>query len=115
MARFFLAALRDDYKIQVRHVPEENRQKAEKAKERQEAARRKKAEQEADEARKDADWENNQNRIREYLRSLSPAKRAEVEIAALEASIIGRGQASPRVRQNIIDCYVLDVLEGRSC
>src|SRR5208282_1257641 len=105
VARFFLAALRDDYKPQVRHVPE-------KAKERQEAARHKKAEQEADEARKDADWENNQNRIREYLRSLSPAKRTEMEIAALKASIIGRGQVSPRVRQNIIDCYVLDILEG---
>jgi len=31
--------------------------------------------------------------IREYLRSLSPTKRTEVEIAALEASIIGRGQS----------------------
>jgi hypothetical protein len=95
-------------------LADENRQKAEKAKERQEAARRKKAEQEAEEARKNADWENNQNRIREYLQSLSPTKRTEVEIAALEASIIGRGQVSPRVRQNIIDRYVLDILEGRS-
>src|ERR1700730_5356085 len=95
-------------------LADENRQKAEKAKERQEAARRKKAEQEAEEASKNADWENNQNRIREYLQSLSPTKRTEVEIAALEASIIGRGQVSPRVRQNIIDRYVLDILEGRS-
>lgn len=63
------------------------------------ATRRKKAEQEAEEARKNADWENSQNRIRDYLQSLSPPKRTEVEIAALEASTIGRGQLSPRVRQ----------------
>ena len=92
----------------------ENRHKAEKAKEKQEAVRRKKAEEEAEEARRNADWENNQDRIREYLQSLSPAKRIEVEVAALEASAIGRGQLSPRVRKNIIDTYVLDILEGRS-
>ena len=44
---------------------------------------------------------------------LSQPKRTEVEVAALEASTIGRGQLSPRVRQNIIDVYVLDILEGR--
>ena len=62
-------------------LADENRQKAEKARERQEAARRRKAEEEADEARKSADWEKNQNRIREYLRSLSPPQRTEVERA----------------------------------
>jgi hypothetical protein len=95
-------------------LADENRQKAEKARERQEALRRRKAEEEADEARKNADWENNRARVREYLQSLSQPKRTEVEIAALEASTIGRGQLSPRVRQNIIDVYVLDILEGRS-
>jgi hypothetical protein len=95
-------------------LADENRQKAEKARERQEAARRKKAEEEAVEARKNADWEKNQNRIQEYLQSLNPQRRTEVEVAALEASSIGRGQLSPRVRQGIIDHYVLDILEGRS-
>ncbi len=46
----------------------------------------KKAEEEADQACKSADWEKNQTRIREYLESLSPPKRLEVEIAALTAS-----------------------------
>ena len=95
-------------------LAEENRQKAERAKERQEAERRKKAEEEADELRKSADWEKNQTRIREYLESLSPQKRLEVEIAALTASPIGRGQISLRLRQSIIDHYVLDILDGRS-
>ena len=95
-------------------LAEENRQKAEKAKERQEVARRKKAEEEADQARKRDDWEKNQTRIREYLESLSSPKRLEVEIAALTASPIGRGQISLRLRQSIIDQYVLDILNGRS-
>ena len=95
-------------------LAEENRQKAEKAKERQEADRRKKAEEEADEVRKSVDWEKNQTRIREYLESLSPQKRLEVEIAALTASPIGRGQISLRLRQSIIDHYILDILDGRS-
>jgi hypothetical protein len=95
-------------------LAEENRQKAERAKERQEADRRKKAEEEADEVRKSADWEKNQTRIREYRESLSPQKRLEVEIAALTASPIGRGQISLRLRQSIIDHYVLDILDGRS-
>ena len=95
-------------------LAEENRQKAEKAKERQEAARRKKAEEEAEEVRKSADWEKNQTRIREYLESFGPQERLEVEIAALTASPIGRGQISPRLRQSIIDHYVLDILDGRS-
>ena len=95
-------------------LAEENRQKAEKAKERQEADRRKKAEEEADEIRKSVDWEKNQTRIRNYLESLSPQKRLEMEIAALSASPIGRGKISPRLRQSIIDHYVLDILDGRS-
>ena len=86
-------------------LAEENRRKAEKAKERQDADRRKKAEEEADEVRESAAWEKNHIRIREYLESLSPQKRLEVEIAALAATPIGRlGQISLRVRQNIIDC-----------
>jgi hypothetical protein len=32
-----------------------------------------------------ADWEKNQSRIREYLETLSPPKRTELEIAALMA------------------------------
>ena len=95
-------------------LAEENRQKAEKAKERQEVARRKKAEEEAEQVRESADWEKNQTRIREYLESLGPPKRLEVEIAALTASPIGRGQISLRLRQSIIDHYVLDILDGRS-
>jgi hypothetical protein len=95
-------------------LAEEKRQKAERAKERQEAERRKKAEEEADEVRKSADWEKNQTRIREYIESLCPQKRLEVEIAALTASPIGRGQISLRLRQSIIDHYVLDILDGRS-
>jgi hypothetical protein len=95
-------------------LAEENRQKAERAKERQEADRRKKAEEEADEHRKSADWEKNQTRIREYIESLCPQKRLEVEIAALTTSPIGRGQISLRLRQSIIDHYVLDILDGQS-
>jgi plasmid replication initiation protein len=111
----FVVALRDDWKKPASiGVGEENRQKTEKAKERQEAARRKKAEEEAEQVRESADWEKNQTRIREYLESLDPPKRLEVEIAALTASPIGRGQISLRLRQSIIDHYVLDILDGRS-
>jgi hypothetical protein len=45
--------------------------------------------------------------------SLNPQKRAELEKAALMASAIGRGQISLRLRQSIIDDYVLDMLDGR--
>jgi hypothetical protein len=110
-ARAFIAALRDDWKKPVAIVDE---QKAEKAKERQGVARYKEAEEEAQRARESADWEKNQTRIREYLESLSPQKRLEVEIAALTASPIGRGQISLRLRQSIIDHYVLDILDGPS-
>ena len=92
----------------------ENRQKAEKAKERQDAAQRRKAEEEEQRARESADWEKNQNRIQEYLASLSQEKHMELEIAALNASPIARGQISLRLRQSIIDHYVLDILDGRS-
>jgi len=95
-------------------LAEENRQKAEKAKERQDAAQRRKAEEEEQRARASADWEKNQNRIQEYLDSLSQEKRMELEIAALNASPIARGQISLRLRQSIIDHYVLDILDGRS-
>jgi len=95
-------------------LAEENRQKAEKAKERQEAARRKNAEEEAEQARESADWEKNQTRIIGYLESLSSQERLEMETAALSASPLGRGQISLRLRQSIIDNYVLDILHGRS-
>ena len=95
-------------------LAEENRQKAEKAKERQEAARRKNAEEGAEQARESADWEKNQTRIIGYLESLSSQERLEVEMAALSASPLGRGQISLRLRQSIIDNYVLDILHGRS-
>ena len=95
-------------------LTEENRQKAQKAKERQEVARRKKAEEEEQHVRESADWEKNQGRIRGYLESLTPEKRLEVEIAALMASPIARGQISVRLRQSIIDHYILDILDGRS-
>ena len=72
------------------------------------------AEAEAKQARESAEWEKNQSRIREYLETLSAPKRSELEIAALMASPLGRGQISLRVRQSIIDAYVLDILEGRS-
>jgi hypothetical protein len=53
--------LRDDWKKPASMGGEENRQKAEKAKERQEAARRKKAEEEVKQVRQSADWEKNQD------------------------------------------------------
>ena len=68
----------------------------------------------AEENRQSADWEKNESRIREYLEVLSPPKRTELEIAALMASPLGRGQISLRLRQSIIDYYVLDILDGRS-
>jgi sRNA-binding protein len=95
-------------------LAEENRQNAEKAKERQEAERRKKADEEAEHARQSAEWEKNQIRIPEYLESFSSEERLKVEIAALTESPLGRGQVSPRVRLNIIDQYVLDILQGRN-
>ena len=107
----FIAALRDDWK---KPVAIEDRQKAEKAKERQDAARRRKAEEDEQRARESANWEKNQNRIREYFDSLSQEKRMELETAALNASPIARGQISLRLRQSIIDHYVLDILDGRS-
>jgi hypothetical protein len=48
----------------------------------------------------------------EYLETLSPPKRTELEIAAIMASPLGRGQISLRLRQSIIDHYVLDILDG---
>ena len=60
-----------------------------------------------------ADWEKNQSRVREYLETLSPSKRTELEIAALMVSPLGRGQISLRLRQSIIDHYVLDILDLR--
>ena len=110
----FVVALRDDWKKPASISGEANRQKAEKAKERQEAARRTKAEEEAALVQDNVEWEKDQTRIREYLQSLGPEKRTEVEIAALTASSIGRGPISPRLRQSIIDKYVLDILHGRS-
>jgi hypothetical protein len=95
-------------------LAEENRQKAEKAKERQDAPRRKKAEVEAAVIQENAEWEKDQTRIREYIQSLGPEKHTAVEIAALTASSIGRGQISSRLRQSIIDRYVLNILNGRS-
>ena len=95
-------------------LAEENRQKAEKARERLEAPRRKKAEEEAALVRENIEWEKDQTRIREYLQSLGPEKSTAVEIAALTASSIGRGQISSRLRQSIIDKYVLNILNGRS-
>lgn len=90
---------------------EENLQKVEKAKEKQEAFRREKAEEEADQVRQNADWRKKHSRIREYLESLGPQERQELEIAALTASPIGRGQVSVAFRQSIIDNYVLDLLD----
>jgi Replication initiator protein A len=95
-------------------LAEENRQKAERAKERQEAARRKRAEEQAEEACANAKWEKNQIRIQEYLDSQGQEERLAVEIAALTASPLGRGQISPRLRQTIIDQYILDILDARS-
>jgi hypothetical protein len=60
------------------------------------------------------EWRKDQTRIREYLQSLGPEKRTVVEIAAFTASLIGRGQISPRLRQGIIDKYVLNILNGHS-
>ncbi len=95
-------------------LAEESRQKAEKARERQEADLRKKSDEEVERMRESADWEKNQNRILKYIESLGQEERLEVEIAALNASLLGRGQISVRVRQSIIDNYVLDILDGRS-
>ena len=110
----FVLVLRDDWKKPASIGGEENRQKAEKAKERQEAARRKRAEEEAGANSTSADWEKNKIRIIEYLESFGPQERLEVEIAALRASPLGRGQISPRLRQSIIDQHVLNILDGRS-
>jgi plasmid replication initiation protein len=107
----FVVALRDDWKKPAPLVGEENLQKVEKAKEKQEALRRKKAEEEADQVRQNADWRKKHSRIREYLESLGPQERQELEIAALTASPIGRGQVSVPFRQSIIDNYVLDLLD----
>jgi hypothetical protein len=78
------------------------------------AAGRKKVEEEAERARKSGEWEKNQSRIREYLESLSLQKRAGLEIIALTALPLRRGQISIRRRQSIIDAYVLDILDGRN-
>jgi hypothetical protein len=68
----FMAALRDDWK---KPVAIKDRQKAQKARERQEVAQRKKAEEEEQRAREGADWEKKQGRIREYLESLAATSR----------------------------------------
>lgn len=107
----FVVALREDWK---KPVAIGDHQKAQKAKERQEAARRKKAEEEAERACESADWEKKQSRIREYLESLSSPKREELETAALVASPFGRRKLSVRLRESIIDRSVLDILEGQS-
>jgi hypothetical protein len=95
-------------------LAEENRQKAEVAKRKAEGARLKKAEEGAIRARASSDWEKNKSRIQKHLKSLTSEQRTKLEIEALTASPFGRGQVSPRLRQSIIENYVLDVLEGRS-
>jgi hypothetical protein len=110
-ARSFIAALRDDWKKPMSIKVGENKETAEKVKAREEAARRKNAEQEAERIRKNAEWEKDQSRIQEYLASLSPEERLGVEARALETSPLGRGQISQRLKQSIIDQYILATLD----
>jgi hypothetical protein len=71
-----------------------------------------KAEEETAVVEENAEWEKDQSRIREYLQSFGAERRTEGEIVALTASSIGRGQISSRLRQSIIDKYVLNILNG---
>jgi len=110
-ARSFIAALRDDWKKPMSIKVGENKETAEKVKAREEAARRKNAEQEAERIRQNAEWEKDQSRIQEYLASLSPEERLGVEAKALEISPLGRGQISQRLRQSVIEQYILASLD----
>jgi hypothetical protein len=95
-------------------LAEEARQRAEKALDREEQARLQKAEMAAQCAREDAQWEEDQTRIRQHLASLPPEDRAELELAALRASPFGLSAISIKLRQATIDNFVLDILNGRS-
>jgi hypothetical protein len=92
---------------------EESRLKAEKSKQRLEAAAHKNAAEQEDQERDNAAWQKDKTRIRAYLEALSPQKRTEVEVAAITANPIGMLRTSPRIRQTIVDRYVLDILDGR--
>jgi hypothetical protein len=120
-ARALLAALRDDWKpaveIKRQHQKKQSangdsEQKIEMSPEQGRGANAKLTGENGH--KESADWEKKQSRIREYLETLSPPKRAELETVALMASPLGGGQISLRLRQSIIDQYVLDILNGRS-
>ena len=120
-AKALLAALRDDWKpaVEIKRQPWQKKQtsngcseqKIEMSPEEGRGASAQLAEE--NRQKESADWEKNQSRVREYLETLSPSKRTELEIAALMVSPLGRGQISLRLRQSIIDHYVLDILDLR--
>ena len=68
-------------------------------------------------AEENRQWEKNQSRIREYLETLSPAKREEVETAALVASPFGRGKIPVRLSCAVrtgISCGAIADTTGKS-
>ncbi|MES2568528.1 MAG: hypothetical protein V4710_00565, partial [Verrucomicrobiota bacterium] len=91
-------------------LADEARQKAEKAKAKRESTARQKAEEAARQAHETATWEQSRLRIRAYLASLTPEKNIELEAVALMASPLGHGKISVRLRQAIIDNYILELL-----
>ena len=95
-------------------LAEEARQKAEKARTRENQARLEKAEQEAQQTHENTDWKKDQARIHRHLASLSPEVRVELEVAALKASPLGHMAMSGKLRQATIDNFVLDILNGES-
>jgi hypothetical protein len=106
-------AISEDYSLprgfrSSAQLAEETRAKAQRAKEREDRAKRKEAEEQAQEEKANVEWEKNQVRIKEYLQSLGEEERQKLEIAALSANSLGR--ISPRLRQQVIDLYVLDLL-----
>lgn len=95
-------------------LAEEARQRAEKAKTKENQARLIKAEQEAHHTHENAHWAKDQARIRRHLASLTPETRAELEASALKASPFGRMTISDKLRRATIDNFVLDFLNGQS-
>lgn len=98
------------YKSKAERAREEEEKKAAEAGKRL-ARRRKEVEEAAERREKEERHRRNEERVRRYLESLSPAKRKQLETEALRASPFGE-EPGGLFRQAVIFNYVLEKLEN---
>lgn len=82
----------------------------EKKKAKKEAVARKKTAELDREDQEAALWKQRRIRICEYRESLTPEENCKLETSALMASPLGRGQISTKLRQTIVEAYILGIL-----